>query len=73
MKKLFKDILNLEKNDKTMFLLIFTTSGNILIAIIKFIFSLTIPSLWFFVNACFLTVYLSLDFFQLKIMVLEEL
>ena len=66
MKKLFKDILNLEKNDKTMFLLIFTTSGNILIAIIKFIFSLTIPSLWFFVNACFLTVLSISRFFSIK-------
>jgi len=56
MKKLIDDIINLEKNDKTMFFLIFTTIGNILLAIIKFILSLTIPSLWFFVNAGFLIV-----------------
>lgn len=66
MKKLFKDILNLEKKDKTMFLLLFTTAGNIIIAIVKFIFSLTIPSLWFFVNACFLTVLSISRFFSIK-------
>lgn len=63
---LIKQIKNLEKNDKTMLLLIFTTSGNILIAIIKFIFSITIPSLWFFVNACFLTVLSISRFFSIR-------
>ena len=66
MKHLIKEIKNLEKNDKTMLLLIFTTIGNILIAIIKFIFSITIPSLWFFVNACFLTVLSISRFFAIK-------
>lgn len=64
--KLLKSIKNLEKNDKTMLLLIFTTLGNILIAIIKFIFSLAIPSLWFFVNACFLTVLSISRFFSIR-------
>ena len=63
---LLNDIKNLEKNDKTMLLLIFTTTGNILIAIIKFIFSITIPSLWFFVNACFLTVLSVSRFFSIR-------
>ncbi len=66
MKKLLKEILNLEKSDKTMFFLIFTTTGNIIIAIIKFIFSLIIPSLWFFVNAGFLTVLSISRFFSIK-------
>lgn len=66
MKKLINNFLNLEKNDKTMLLLIFTTSGNILIAIVKFIFSLTIPSLWFFVNACFLAVLSISRFFSIR-------
>ena len=64
--KLLNEIKNLEKNDKTMLLLIFTTIGNILIAIIKFIFSVTIPSLWFFVNACFQTVLSISRFFSIR-------
>lgn len=63
---LFKEIKNLEKNDKTMLLLIFTTLGNIILAIVKFIFSVTLPSLWFFVNACFLTVLSISRFFSIK-------
>ncbi|MBQ2872710.1 MAG: hypothetical protein IJE89_01770 [Bacilli bacterium] len=64
--KLIKEIKNLEKNDKTMLLLIFTTIGNIIIAITKFIFSITIPSLWFFVNACFLAVLSISRFFSIR-------
>ena len=66
MKDLIKEFKNLEKNDKTMLLLIFTTIGNILIAIIKLIFSIAIPSLWFFVNACFLTVLSISRFFSIR-------
>ena len=66
MKKIFKDIKNLEKSDKTMLLLIFTTSANILLAIIKFIFAVTIPSLWFFVNSCFLAVLSISRFFSIR-------
>lgn len=63
---LFTKILNLEKKDKTMLLLMFTTSGNILIALTKFIFSVIIPSLWFFVNACFLAVLSISRFFSIR-------
>lgn len=66
MKTLFYKIKNLEKNDKTMLLLIFTTVGNIIIAFVKFIFSITIPSLWFFVNAGFLAILSISRFFSLK-------
>ena len=66
MKKIVKKILNLEKNDRTMLLLIFTTTGNIIIALTKFIFSLTIPSLWFFVNACFLAILSVSRFFSIR-------
>ena len=66
MKELYQEIKNLEKNDKTMLLLIFTTMGNILFALVKFIFSVTIPSLWFFVNACFLVVLSISRFFAIK-------
>ena len=61
-----KNILNLEKNDKTMFLLIITTAINILLAVVKFVFAFTIPSLWFFVNALFLTVLSLSRFFSIK-------
>lgn len=64
--KLIKNILNLEMKDKTIFLLIITTSINVLIAFIKFVFAFSIPSLWFFVNACFLTVLSLARFFSIK-------
>lgn len=63
---LFKEIKNLEKKDKTMLWLMFATSGNILIALAKFIFSVIIPSLWFFVNACFLAVLSIARFFSIR-------
>lgn len=63
---IINDIKNLEKSDKTMLLLIFTTTGNVLIAMAKFIFSVTIPSLWFFVNACFLSVLSISRFFSIR-------
>lgn len=63
MKKIIK---NLEKNDKTILLLIFTTIGNIIIAFIKLLFSITIPSLWFFVNSCFLIVLSISRFFSIR-------
>lgn len=66
MKKIFNNIKNLEKNDKTMLLLIFTTTANIILAIVKFIFAVTIPSLWFFVNSCFLAVLSISRFFSIR-------
>ena len=49
-----------------MFLLIIPTLGNILIALIKFIFAIVIPSLWFFVNSCFLTILSISRFFSIR-------
>lgn len=66
MKELIKNIINLEKKDRTMFFLIITTMGNILLAVAKFIFSITIPSLWFFVNAGFLAVLSLSRFFSIR-------
>ena len=66
MKKLLNEFLNLEKKDKTMLLLMFTTSANIIFALVKFIFALTIPSLWFFVNSCFLIILSISRFFSIK-------
>ena len=53
MKKLVKKFLVLEKKDQIIFFLICTAITNFVVAIIKFILSITIPSLWFFVNAGF--------------------
>jgi len=66
MKNLYQKYLNLEKPDRTMLLLMFTTSCNILLAVVKFIFAFIIPSLWFFVNACFITVLSISRFFSLR-------
>ena len=66
MQKTLIKIKNLEKNDKTMLLLIFTTAVNILLAVIKFVFAVTIPSLWFFVNSCFLAVLSISRFFSIR-------
>jgi len=65
-KKIIQKYKNLEKNDRTMLILLFTTTANILLAIIKFIFAVTIPSLWFFVNACFLAVLSISRFFSIR-------
>lgn len=54
--KLIEKFKALEKEDRTMFFLVFTTLGNIFVALVKFIFSLTLPSLWFFVNALFMII-----------------
>lgn len=56
MYKFIERFKKLKKEDRIMFFLIFTTIGNILIALLKFILSLTLPSLWFFINAIFMLV-----------------
>ena len=43
--KLLDYFKQLKKEDRIMFFLIFTTIGNIFIAIAKFVLSLTLPSL----------------------------
>lgn len=63
---LIKKYLVLENTDKTMFLLILTTLVNVLIALIKLIYAFYLPSLWFFVNACFLIVLSLSRFFSIK-------
>ena len=56
MKKLFNSFSDLKKEERVMFFLIFTTIGNVFDAIVKFVLSLTLPSLWFFINALFMIV-----------------
>lgn len=63
---MIRDILDLDKNDKTMFLMLFITFGNIILALIKYLFAFTLPSLWFFVNALFMTVLSISRFFSIK-------
>ena len=53
MNKVIKDFRALEKKDQLIFFLLCSTISNFLVAIIKFVLSLTIPSLWFFINAGF--------------------
>lgn len=53
MKKIINNIIELDKKDQIVLFLIGSTIGNIIIAIVKFVLSLTIPSMWFFVNAMF--------------------
>ena len=66
MKKLIKKYLNLEKNDRTMLLLINITIINIVIAIVKFILAFTLPSLWFFINAIFMSILSISRFFSIR-------
>jgi len=49
-----------------MLFLVFTTIGNIFIAIVKFILSLTLPSLWFFINALFVMILSFARFFSIR-------
>ena len=53
MKKLIRDFLSLGMKDRLMFFLLCTTISNFIVAVVKFIFSITIPSLWFFINSIF--------------------
>ena len=56
MKKLIEHIKRLKKDERIMFFLVFTTIGNIVIATGKFLLALTLPSLWFFINAIFMII-----------------
>lgn len=53
---LIKGFNSSHKEDRMILFLLFSTIGNVIIATIKFIFSISIPSLWFGVNAGFSTV-----------------
>lgn len=53
MKKVIKKFRKLEKEDQLILFLMFSTIGNLFMAIVKFTLALTIPSLWFLINAGF--------------------
>ena len=63
---LFNYFKQLKKEDRIMFFLILTTIGNIFIALIKFVLSLTLPSLWFFINALFMIILAFSRFFSIR-------
>lgn len=63
---MLKKIKNLDKNDRTMYILTFTLTINIILAIVKYFFAFTLPSMWFFVNALFITVLSISRFFSIK-------
>ena len=66
MNKLIEHFKQLKKEDRVMFFLILTTIGNIFIALVKFVLSLTLPSLWFFINAIFMIILSFARFFSIK-------
>ena len=66
MKRVIEQFKKLKDDDCVMFFLIFTTIGNIFMAIIKFILSLTLPSLWFFINVIFMIVLSFARFFSIR-------
>lgn len=66
MNKIIKEFKELKKEDRIMFFLVFTTTGNMFMAIVKFVLSLTLPSLWFFINAVFITVLSFARFFSIR-------
>ena len=66
MKKIIDQFKKKEKEDRIMFFLVFTTIGNIFMSLVKFVLSLTLPSLWFFINAIFMIVLSFASFFSIK-------
>ncbi|MBE6151553.1 MAG: hypothetical protein E7162_07085 [Firmicutes bacterium] len=64
--RLIKQFKKLKKEDRIMFFLIFTTIGNIFMATIKFVLALTLPSLWFFINAIFMIILSFARFFSIR-------
>ena len=51
--KIIKKFLDIDRKDKIIFFLKCSIIGNILMAVLKFVMSISIPSFWFFVNSGF--------------------
>lgn len=66
MNKIIEQFKKLKKEDRIMFFLAFTTIGNIFMAIVKFLLSLILPSLWFFINAIFMIILSFARFFSIR-------
>lgn len=63
---IIKLLKTIEKEDRIMIFLVFTTIGNMLIALLKLMLSLILPSLWFFINAIFMIVLSFARFFSIS-------
>jgi len=50
---IIKEFIRLEKKDRIVFYMLCLTISNFVMALVKLVLSLTIPSLWFFINAGF--------------------
>ena len=66
MLKIIKEIIAWEKKDRIVFFLFCLTVTNAFMATVKLTLSLTIPSLWFFINAGFSFVLASARFVTIK-------
>ena len=66
MSRVIEYFKKLKKEDRVIFFLVFTTIGNIFMAVVKFVLSLTLPSLWFFINAIFMIVLSFARFFSIS-------
>ena len=66
MKELIKKFRALEKKDQLIFFLICSTISNFIVGVIKLTLSLTITSLWFFINAGFSFVLAICRFLMIK-------
>lgn len=64
--KIIRKFLSLEKNDQVIFFLLVTTVLNTIMAFIKFVFSITLPSLWFGINATFNIILVLLRIFSIR-------
>jgi len=64
--KIIKNFFEQEKSDQIIFFLLVTTFINVVMATIKFIFSLILPSLWFFINAIFNIILVMARFSSIK-------
>ena len=51
--KVIKKFLDIDRKDKIVFFLTCSMIGNILMAVLKFVMAVSIPSFWFFINSGF--------------------
>ena len=66
MKDIIQKFRALEKKDQLIFFLICSTISNFIVGVIKLTLSLTLPSLWFFINAGFSFVLVISRFLTIK-------
>ena len=66
MNKVIEQYKKLKKEDRIIFFLVFTTIGNIFMVIVKFVLSIILPSLWFFINGIFIIVLSFARFFSIR-------